>query len=255
MGNRHAEPRVSEAVATLPLRLDDGWNQIRFDIANIAERAFGVPLAEVSRVRIQATCRLARVYFATYAEADASSIPPEFLALVPGESPMWASTRSPRWAQVTLRPWDAPCTTLPHSLLCMLSASSRHRLLASATLRPPLAREQASSEFHVALGPVRDRRSCCLAGAAVGGCEGRASDGDEAGQSPQADGRSGIRGGVDVFAGSFWPERREGTSVHGTERVDARDMMMTAALLRHRILGALSRDGLWRLGDSCNTSG
>jgi hypothetical protein len=60
----------------MPLRMDEGWNQIQFNLADFTRRAFGTNYVETLRVQIHANCRLRRVYFAdrVYAEDE---LPPE----------------------------------------------------------------------------------------------------------------------------------------------------------------------------------
>ena len=48
----------------MPMRLDEGWNQIQFNLADFTRRAYGTNYVETLRVSIHANCRLRRVYFA-----------------------------------------------------------------------------------------------------------------------------------------------------------------------------------------------
>ena len=47
----------------MPLKLESGWNEVRFDMADFCRRSYGTELFEISRVTIHANCRLRRVYF------------------------------------------------------------------------------------------------------------------------------------------------------------------------------------------------
>jgi Protein of unknown function (DUF667) len=55
--------RVKPFICTMPMRLDDGWNQIQFDLAEFTRRAYGTNYKETLRVQVHANCRLRRVYF------------------------------------------------------------------------------------------------------------------------------------------------------------------------------------------------
>lgn len=47
----------------MPLCLDDGWNQVQFNLAEFTERSFKTTYLETVRVQIHANCRIRRVYF------------------------------------------------------------------------------------------------------------------------------------------------------------------------------------------------
>ncbi|CAJ0932191.1 unnamed protein product, partial [Mesorhabditis belari] len=80
--NFQSSTRVKPFICTMPLRLDDGWNQVQFNLAEFTKRAYGTSYVETSRVMIHANCRLRRVYFADrlYAEDE---LPPEFKLYLP----------------------------------------------------------------------------------------------------------------------------------------------------------------------------
>lgn len=61
----------------MPLKLDSGWNEIRFDLSDFCRRSYATDVYEVCRVTIHANCRLRRVYFAdkSYREEE---LPTEF---------------------------------------------------------------------------------------------------------------------------------------------------------------------------------
>ena len=125
VSNRNHEASVVDTLASLPLRLDEGWNLLRFDAEDVARRAFEVAFREVTRVRVHASCRVARVFLASRDEAAAHDLPPEFLAMLPpGMSPIEASTRSPRWAEVRAMPRGGPHTVTAHAAPDPLTPSS-----------------------------------------------------------------------------------------------------------------------------------
>ncbi|RWS15668.1 hypothetical protein B4U79_04411 [Dinothrombium tinctorium] len=74
--------RVRDFICTMPLRLDEGWNQIGFNLADFTKRAYGTNYVETVRVTVNANCRLRRIYFADrlYSEDE---LPPEFKLYLP----------------------------------------------------------------------------------------------------------------------------------------------------------------------------
>ncbi|CDH57177.1 upf0468 protein c16orf80 homolog [Lichtheimia corymbifera JMRC:FSU:9682] len=74
--------RVKPYITTMPMRLDPGWNQIVFDLADYVKRAYGTNYVETTRVTIHANCRLRRIYFTDrlYAEEE---LPAEFKLFLP----------------------------------------------------------------------------------------------------------------------------------------------------------------------------
>lgn len=80
--NYQTTTKVKPFICTMPMKLDDGWNQIQFNLADFTRRAYGSNYIETLRVTIHANCRLRRVYFSDrlYAEEE---LPPEFKLFVP----------------------------------------------------------------------------------------------------------------------------------------------------------------------------
>jgi len=64
------------------MRLDDGWNQIQFNLSDFTRRAYGTNYVETLRVQIHANCRIRRIYFSDrlYSEEE---LPPEFKLFLP----------------------------------------------------------------------------------------------------------------------------------------------------------------------------
>lgn len=64
------------------MRLDEGWNQIQFNLSDFTRRAYGTNYIETLRVQIHANCRLRRIYFSDrlYSEEE---LPPEFKLFLP----------------------------------------------------------------------------------------------------------------------------------------------------------------------------
>ena len=59
------------------MRLDEGWNQIQFNLSDFTRRAYGTNYIETLRVQIHANCRIRRIYFSDrlYSEEE---LPSEF---------------------------------------------------------------------------------------------------------------------------------------------------------------------------------
>jgi hypothetical protein len=66
----------------MPMRLDEGWNQIQFNLSDFTRRAYSSNYIETLRVQIHANCRIRRIYFSDrlYSEEE---LPPEFKLFLP----------------------------------------------------------------------------------------------------------------------------------------------------------------------------
>lgn len=66
----------------MPMKLDDGWNQIQFNLSDFTRRAYGTNYIETLRISIHANCRIRRVYFSErlYNEED---LPDDFKLFAP----------------------------------------------------------------------------------------------------------------------------------------------------------------------------
>jgi hypothetical protein len=64
------------------MRLDDGWNQIQFNLSDFTRRAYGTNYIETLRVQIHANCRIRRIYFSDrlYTEQE---LPSEYKLYLP----------------------------------------------------------------------------------------------------------------------------------------------------------------------------
>ncbi|ORX93362.1 DUF667-domain-containing protein [Basidiobolus meristosporus CBS 931.73] len=71
------ESRIQPDLCTLPLRLDEGWNQLQFDLNDFVRRAYQTSYTETLRVQIHANCNIRRVYFAEELYAE-DQLPIEF---------------------------------------------------------------------------------------------------------------------------------------------------------------------------------
>jgi len=80
--NYQSTTRVKPFICTMPMRLDDGWNQIQFNLSDFTRRAYGTNYIETMKVQIHANCRIRRIYFSDrlYSEDE---LPPEFKLFLP----------------------------------------------------------------------------------------------------------------------------------------------------------------------------
>ncbi len=59
--NYQSTTRVKPFICTMPMRLDDGWNQIQFNLSDFTRRAYGTNYIETLRVQV---CHL--IYYFNY---------------------------------------------------------------------------------------------------------------------------------------------------------------------------------------------
>ena len=80
--NYQSTTRVKPFICTMPMRLDEGWNQIQFNLSDFTRRAYGTNYLETLRVQIHANCRIRRIYFSDklYSEQD---LPAEYKLFLP----------------------------------------------------------------------------------------------------------------------------------------------------------------------------
>lgn len=64
------------------MKLDEGWNQIQFNLSDFTRRAYGTNYIETLRVQIHANCRIRRIYFSDrlYSEEE---LPTDFKLFLP----------------------------------------------------------------------------------------------------------------------------------------------------------------------------
>jgi len=86
--NYQSTTRVKPFICTMPMRLDEGWNQIQFNLSDFTRRAYGTNYIETLRVQIHANCRIRRIYFSDrlYSEEE---LPPEFKLFLPIQKTAW----------------------------------------------------------------------------------------------------------------------------------------------------------------------
>ncbi|KAK6119191.1 hypothetical protein DH2020_047065 [Rehmannia glutinosa] len=80
--NFQAMTRVKPFICTMPLKLDEGWNQIQLNLTDLTRRAYGTNYVETLRVQVHASCRLRRIYFSDrlYSEEE---LPPNLSCTFP----------------------------------------------------------------------------------------------------------------------------------------------------------------------------
>ena len=61
----------------MPMRLEDGWNQVHINLDDFCKKAFGSTYKETKRVQVHGNCRLRRIYFTIF-PVDYKKIPPEY---------------------------------------------------------------------------------------------------------------------------------------------------------------------------------
>ena len=83
--NYQSTTRVKPFICTMPMRLDEGWNQIQFNLSDFTRRAYGTNYIETLRVQIHANCRIRRIYF-SYRLYSEDELPPEFKLFLPVQS-------------------------------------------------------------------------------------------------------------------------------------------------------------------------
>jgi hypothetical protein len=101
--NYQTTTRVKPFICVMPMRLDEGWHQVQFNLADFTRRAYGSNFVEVLRVqvivslntflskktlfhfcfyKIHANCRLRRIYFADRAYNE-EELPSNFKLYLP----------------------------------------------------------------------------------------------------------------------------------------------------------------------------
>jgi hypothetical protein len=74
--NYQSKPRVKPYICTMPLVMEEGWNQITLDLADLVKKAYGTNYVETLRVQVHSNCRLRRIYFSDKVRGE-DELPPE----------------------------------------------------------------------------------------------------------------------------------------------------------------------------------
>ncbi|CAI5446103.1 unnamed protein product [Caenorhabditis angaria] len=98
--NFQSSTRVKPFICTMPMRLDEGWNQIQFNLSDFVKRAYGTNYVETLRIQIHANCRIRRIYFADrlYTEDE---LPAEFKLYLPIRGSLSATQQQPQISLTT----------------------------------------------------------------------------------------------------------------------------------------------------------
>ncbi|KAF3327644.1 hypothetical protein FCM35_KLT07762 [Carex littledalei] len=84
--NFQSVTRVKPFICTMPLKMEDGWNNIQLNLSDLTRRAYGTNYVETLRVQVHANCRLRRIYFSDRLYSD-EELPPEFKLYLPVQVP------------------------------------------------------------------------------------------------------------------------------------------------------------------------
>ncbi|KAF0729056.1 cilia- and flagella-associated protein 20-like [Aphis craccivora] len=63
MSNYHSIKKLSTFMITMPICIDEGWNQLNLKLAEITNQSFNTIYVETVRIQVHANCRLRRIYF------------------------------------------------------------------------------------------------------------------------------------------------------------------------------------------------
>ncbi|CAM9708394.1 unnamed protein product [Lampetra fluviatilis] len=134
--NYQSTTRVKPFICTMPMRLDDGWNQIQFNLSDFTRRAYGTNYIETLRVQIHANCRVRRVYFSDrlYSEDE---LPAEFKLYLPVQNKTKVLLRLPMCPFTQDRYADTPTTQLLCKLVITHNYCFHYRWTPYAVLFPP----------------------------------------------------------------------------------------------------------------------
>merc|ERR1712170_75969 len=80
--NYRTTTKVKPFICTMPMKLDEGWNQIQFNLSDFTRRAYGTNYVETLNISIHANCRIRRIYFSDRLYSE-SELPLEFKLFVP----------------------------------------------------------------------------------------------------------------------------------------------------------------------------
>ena len=139
--NFQTTTRVKPFICTMPLRLDDGWNQVQFNLADFTRRAYGTNYVETLRVQIHANCRLRRIFFADRLYSDAE-LPSEYKLFKPAQRQAAATATSAARTSAALVS-ARPNAAAPASAAAAVASPAATSIeLPAASLSPTAANEQ-----------------------------------------------------------------------------------------------------------------
>jgi hypothetical protein len=68
----------------MPLVMEEGWNQISLDLADLVKKAYGTNYVETLRVQVHSNCRIRRIYFSEKIHGE-DELPPELKLYKPAK--------------------------------------------------------------------------------------------------------------------------------------------------------------------------
>ncbi|BES92076.1 unnamed protein product [Nesidiocoris tenuis] len=77
VSNYASTTKIRQFDVTMPICMNDGWNQIYFNLQDFTKRAFGTSYVECCRIQIHANCRLRRIYFSNDLDSE-QNLPNEY---------------------------------------------------------------------------------------------------------------------------------------------------------------------------------
>lgn len=72
---------VKPFLCKVPLVMEDGWNQVQVNLAELIKRAYGTNYVETIRLQIHSSCRIRRIFFSDRLVSD-DELPQEYKLLV-----------------------------------------------------------------------------------------------------------------------------------------------------------------------------
>jgi len=70
LSNYHSTTKKSTFMITMPMCMDEGWNQLNLKLDEITSYSFKTTYVETVRVQVHANCRLRRIYFSNQQYKD-----------------------------------------------------------------------------------------------------------------------------------------------------------------------------------------
>jgi len=81
VSNYQTTTKVTPFTTQMPMRLDEGWNQISMNLAELTRKVYGTGYVEAVRIQVHANCRLRRIYFCDNPDGE-EEVPADFKAFI-----------------------------------------------------------------------------------------------------------------------------------------------------------------------------
>ena len=82
VSNYQSSIRIQPFQCSMPIGLNIGWNQIKFNLQDLVRRTYGSSYLETIRLQIHANCLVRRIYFSDRLYPD-EELPPDFKLTLP----------------------------------------------------------------------------------------------------------------------------------------------------------------------------